>query len=94
MARDTNNPLEVYLSQGTEELRRFIGTKVIQGNQYEIDRVTRYYLFWKFYDGEHYKDFNDNMLAFNYVKAFIDKVNIFLLGDSCFSFQSQYSVTC
>lgn len=87
MARDTNNPLEVYLSQGTEELRRFIGTKVIQGNQYEIDRVTRYYLFWKFYDGEHYKDFNDNMLAFNYVKAFIDKVNIFLLGDSCFSFQ-------
>lgn len=87
MNPQNNAPLENYLSQGTVELRNFINNKYISGNKLELDRVTRYFLFWNFYEGNHYKDFNDSMLSFNYVKAFIDKVNIFLLGESCFSFK-------
>lgn len=81
------------LSEATNVLRSFVLQNIVQDNQWEIDRITRYYLFWKFYEGFHYKDFNDGMLSFNYVRAFIDKVNMFLLGDSAFTFrvQSYYS---
>ena len=64
----------------------FVTQNIVQDNQWEIDRLTRYYLFWKFYDGLHYKDFNDGMPLFNYIRAFIDKVNMFLLGDEAFTF--------
>ena len=79
--------LDYFLEAGTKELRNFIENTLISGNGRELDRITKYYLYWKFYDGQHYRDFNDSMLSFNYVKAFIDKVNQFLLGDSCFSFK-------
>lgn len=81
------------LSEATNVLRSFVQSNIVQDNQWEIDRITRYYLFWKFYDGLHYKDFNDGLLSFNYVRAFIDKVNMFLLGNEAFSFhvQSFYS---
>lgn len=81
------------LSEATSVLRSFVITNIVQDSQWEIDRMTRYYLFWKFYDGLHWKDFNDGMISFNYVRAFIDKVNMFLLGNEAFSFQvkSYYS---
>lgn len=74
------------LSEATNVLRSFVLQNIVQDNQWEIDRITRYYLFWKFYNGLHYKDFNDGLLSFNYVRAFIDKVNMFLLGNEAFTF--------
>lgn len=81
------------LSEATNVLRSFVLQNIVQDNQWEIDRITKYYLFWKFYEGMHYKDFNDGLLSFNYIRAFIDKVNMFLLGDEAFTFhvQSYYS---
>lgn len=77
------------LSEATNVLRSFVLQNIVQDNQWEIDRITKYYLYWKFYEGMHYKDFNDGMLSFNYIKAFIDKVNMFLLGDEAFTFHVQ-----
>ena len=77
------------LSEATNVLRSFVLQNIVQDNQWEIDRITKYYLYWKFYEGMHYKDFNDGLLSFNYVRAFIDKVNMFLLGDEGFSFHVQ-----
>lgn len=74
------------LSEATNVLRSFVLQNIVQDNQWEIDRITKYYLYWKFYEGMHYKDFNDGMLSFNYVRAFIDKVNMFLLGNEAFTF--------
>ena len=81
------------LSEATSVLRSFVVTNIIQDSQWEIDRITRYYLFWKFYKGLHWKDFNDGLISFNYVRAFIDKVSMFLLGNEAFSLQvkSYYS---
>lgn len=77
------------LSEATNVLRSFVLQNIVQDNQWEIDRITKYYLYWKFYDGLHYKDFNDGLLSFNYVKAFIDKVIMFLLGNEAFNFHVQ-----
>lgn len=74
------------LSEATNVLRSFVLQNIVQDNKWEIDRITKYYLYWKFYEGMHYKDFNDGLLSFNYVRAFIDKVNMFLLGDEAFTF--------
>lgn len=74
------------LSESTNVLRSFVLQNIVQDNQWELDRITKYYLYWKFYEGLHYKDFNDGLLAFNYVRAFIDKVCMFLLGDEAFTF--------
>ena len=74
------------LSEATDVLRSFVLQNIVQDNQWELDRITKYYLYWKFYDGMHYKDFNDGLLSFNYVRAFIDKVSMFLLGDEAFTF--------
>lgn len=74
------------LSEATNVLRSFVLQNIVQDNQWEIDRITKYYLYWKFYEGMHYKDFNDGMLSFNYIRAFIDKVNMFLLGNEAFTF--------
>lgn len=77
------------LSEATNVLRSFVLQNIVQDNQWEIDRITRYYLHWKFYEGMHYKDFNDGLLSFNYVRAFIDKINMFLLGNEAFTFHVQ-----
>lgn len=74
------------LSEATNVLRSFVLQNIVQDNQWELDRITKYYLYWKFYEGMHYKDFNDGLLSFNYVRAFIDKVSMFLLGDEAFTF--------
>ena len=77
------------LGEGTTALRSFVLQNIVQDNTWELDRITKYYLYWKFYEGLHYKDFNDGLLSFNYVRAFIDKVNMFLLGDEAFTFHVQ-----
>jgi hypothetical protein len=79
--------LSKYLAQGTKELREFVRMNIYDGKPVELDRITRYYIFWKYYRGEHYKELNDSMIAFNYVKAFIDKVNHFLIGEDSITFK-------
>lgn len=74
------------LSEGTNVIRSFVLQNIVQDNTWELDRITKYYLYWKFYEGFHYKDFNDGLISFNYVRAFIDKVCMFLLGDEAFTF--------
>ena len=74
------------LSEGTNIIRSFVLQNIVRDNTWELDRITKYYLYWKFYDGFHYKDFNDGLISFNYVRAFIDKVCMFLLGDEAFTF--------
>lgn len=73
------------LAQSSAALRSHVQQNIVSDNQYEIDRITKYYLYWKFYEGLHYKDFNDGILSFNYVRSFIDKVSMFLLGETGFS---------
>ena len=73
------------LSEATNVLRSFVLQNIVQDNQWELDRITKYYLYWKFYEGMHYKDFNDGLLSFNYIRAFIDKVIMYLLGDEGFN---------
>lgn len=74
------------IAEATNIIRSFVTQNIVRENQWEIDRITHYYLYWKFYEGLHYKDFNDGMLSFNYIRAFIDKINMFLLGDEAFTF--------
>lgn len=81
------NPDSKPLGEATTIMRSFVQQNIVNDSEWEIDRVTKYYLFWKFYEGLHYKDFNDGLLSFNYVRAFIDKVIMFLLGDEAFSLQ-------
>lgn len=81
------NPDSKPLGEATTIMRSFVQQNIVNDSEWELDRVTKYYLFWKFYDGLHYKDFNDGLLSFNYVRAFIDKVIMFLLGDEAFSLQ-------
>lgn len=82
-----NDSLNQYLEKGSKMLRDFIQTNIYNGKGSEIDRVARYYLYWKFYRGEHYRDYNENMIAFNYIRAFIDKVNNFVIGENSISFK-------
>ena len=84
---DPNRRFLHYIEEGTRELRAFVESNLIRGDVREIDRITKYSLYWKFYEGFHYRDYNETMLSFNYVRAFIDKINQFLLGDSGFTFK-------
>lgn len=77
-----DSKLDHQLLAGTEQIKQFLGANVVSDSPLELDRITRYALFWKFYEGKHYRDHNDGMLAFNYVRAFIDKINMFLLGNT------------
>lgn len=82
-----NDRLQHFLSQGTTELRDFISGSIVSGNNHELTRVEQYYLYWKFYNGKHYRDMNHSMIQFNYIKAFINKVIQFLLGTKAFTFE-------
>jgi len=86
----SNNPnerLKNFLSQGTSDLRDFISQTSVTGNDHELDRLEKYYLYWKYYNGHHYRDMNHSLIQFNYVKAFINKINQFLLGTKAFTFE-------
>lgn len=86
LTQNTTVPaLQNLVSKGTEELRNYISENIIQGDERELDRITKYHLYWHFYNGLHWKDYNHTFLSFNYVKAFIDKVSQFLLGKNGFS---------
>lgn len=52
----------------------------------DVERITKYYLYWHFYRGRHWKDFNDTLLKFNYTRAFVNKIIFFLLGRKDFTF--------
>lgn len=84
---DPNKRLIDYLDKGTEELRSYLSANVVSNSNHELERLQQYHLYWKFYDGYHYRDFNHTMISFNYVKAFIDKVISFLMGTSGMSFK-------
>lgn len=69
---------------GTTRLRSFIESTIVSESP-DIDRVTRYSLFFHFYKGKHWRYYNQTFLSFNYTRAFIDKVISFLLGKKTFS---------
>lgn len=77
------------LAQATAALRTHVLTNIVRDNPYEIDRITKYFLYWKFYDSQHYREFNDAMLSFNYVETLINKVIMFLLGKKGFTLSVQ-----
>lgn len=73
---------------GNDLLRDFISQNITStSNQSVMDRLMRYQLYWNFYNGRHWKDFNEAFLSFNYVKAFIDKVIFFMSGKEGITFQ-------
>lgn len=76
-----------------QNIQATVSANIVEDDSKEIDRITKYTLFWKFYDGLHYNQANDSFISLNYIRAFIDKINQFLLGDEGFSFkvQSYYS---
>lgn len=83
------SPDSKMIGAATAQLRSYVQTNVYDGSAHEIDRVTKYYLYWNYYEGKHYREYNDAMLSFNYVRAFIDKVVMFLLGRDAFTFHVQ-----
>lgn len=72
--------------EGTIQLRSFVESTIVSETP-DIDRITRYTLYWHFYHGKHWRQYSETLLSFNYVKAFIDKINNFLLGRRSFSFK-------
>lgn len=72
---------------GTSKLRNYVESSFVSNNDDEIDRITRYELYWRFYRGDHWKDYNDTLFSVNYVRAFVDKTNQFLVGKDGFSLQ-------
>lgn len=81
------------LAGATAELQSYVRMNIIDGDTRELDRITKYFLYWKFYEGYHYRDLNESMLSFNYVRAFIDKIGMFLLGKDAFTFQVKNLMT-
>ena len=86
----SNNPndrLQHFLGQGTSDLRDFIVGNIVNANNHELTRIEQYFLYWKFYNGKHYRDVNHSLIQFNYIKAFINKTIQFLLGKNAFTFE-------
>jgi hypothetical protein len=79
--------LEYKLDKGTESLRQYVQSQIIAGPSVDIERVARYEMYWRFYEGEHWRAFNDTLLSFNYIAAFINKINTFLVGDKPITFK-------
>lgn len=73
---------------GNNLLRDFVSQNITSTSNHSVmDRLMRYQLYWNFYNGRHWKDFNEAFLRFNYVKAFIDKTVFFMVGKEGISFQ-------
>lgn len=75
------------MGTGDQELRRFVTQSIFDGRKNQVDRIVRYQLYWNFYHGQHWKDYNDTLLVFNYIKAFIDKTISFLVSKETIAFQ-------
>lgn len=72
--------------EGTMQLRSFIESTIVSETP-EIDRIVRYELYWNFYEGKHWRMYNETLLSFNYARAFIDKIINFLVGKTGMSFK-------
>lgn len=70
---------------GTNALRSHVESTIVSGDNAATSRISKYTLYWNFYKGEHWRQYNQTFLSFNYCKAFIDKVNTFLLGKTGFT---------
>lgn len=86
MAFGNREELQYKLNEGTNELRAFVTNTIIKEG-HEVDRIMRYEMYFNFYKGRHWRQFNDGFIAFNYCKAFVDKISMFLLGKTGFTFQ-------
>ena len=86
-----NNGLSRENNSGTAELRTFMKKTILDSTtlNYELDRLVKYQLNWNFYQGKHWKSHNEMLMSFNYVRAMVDKVNMFLLGKEAFSITIQ-----
>ena len=67
-------------TEGTNTLRALVGAKIYAGDPMMEEKLTKYQLYWKFYNNQHWNKNNDKLLSFNYVRALIDKVNSFMIG--------------
>ena len=73
-------------NEASEKIKQYVTQNIIS-NSDQVDRISTYELYWKFYNGEHWKFFNKTMLRFNYIRAFVNKLNQFLLGKEAFTFR-------
>jgi len=87
-SRESGNFNTRVMGLGDSQLRDFVSQNIVStANQSVMDRITKYALFFNFYSGKHWKDWNETFLTFNYIKAFIDKVIFFIVGKESISFQ-------
>lgn len=71
--------------EGSSRLREWVNTTIVSdAEQKEIDRIIRYELFWQFYMGNHWREYNLLFTSFNYCGAFVNKVSQFLIGKKPF----------
>jgi Phage portal protein, SPP1 Gp6-like len=81
------NNLRFSQEDATSRLRAFVKNSIINGSETDEERIANYELYWQFYLGNHWRQYNRTMMSFNYVRAFVDKVSQFLIGKKAFSFQ-------
>lgn len=65
---------------GTQYLRNSLQANLYKGDSFMEEKLTQMQLNWKFYNGRHWADNNDNLLAFNMCRSVVDKVNNFIAG--------------
>lgn len=72
---------------GTDAIRGMVKTNIISGTgaTNEIDRITKAFLYYNYFNGLHWKDSNFTMTRFNYIRKFIEKTIQFLVGKDGFS---------
>lgn len=83
MVNNTNR-YENAQPRGTEVLRDMVRSMYLSDDAPNEQRLTAAHLHWKFYRNEHWQHNNDKLISFNYVRAFIDKVNTFFTGKKGF----------
>jgi hypothetical protein len=72
---------------GTQGIRQMVTSNIISGTgaTNEIDRITKGFLYYNYFNGLHWKDSNFTMTRFNYIRKFIEKTIQFLVGKDGFS---------
>lgn len=70
--------------KGTTMLRDTIRAKIYQGDGVIEEKLTKYQLYWNYYNNKHWAKNNDKLLSFNYTRAIVDKVNNFMVSDEGF----------
>lgn len=77
--------LQFTQDEATKRLREFVRNRIVSDSLEDEERITAYELYWQFYNGNHWRQYNRTVMSFNYVRAFIDKVSQFLIGNKAFS---------